>query len=58
MNGFWWTQREAQTAPITQLEIYHGDLWQGRRALHAPTLAAPVRGVKHQPCLELRFSLA
>ena len=48
----------AINAAVADLEIHDGNLGDGWRGSHARTVAAPIRGVKHQPCLELRFSLA
>jgi len=58
VNRFRRAQGETQAAAVADLEIHDGNLGDGWRGSHARTLAAPVRGVKHQPCLELRFSLA
>jgi len=58
MNRFGRAEGEAQTAPVAYLEIHYGNLGEGRGGSHARTLAAAIRGVKHQPCLKLRFSLA
>src|SRR5438034_6204031 len=57
-RSFGRAEGKAQTAPVAHLEIHHGNLGEGRRRSHGRTVAAAVRGVKHQPCLELRFSLA
>jgi hypothetical protein len=58
MNRFRRAKREAETATVAYLEIHYRNLREGGRGSHARTVAAAIRGVKHQPCLELRFSLA
>ena len=57
VDGFRWAQRQAEAAAVAHIESDHSHFGRVRWSQHGRRLADRYRGVKHQPCLELRFLL-